>query len=189
MFNENVASAKCIVLSGSWSQGAIGDEYQCLIDVANQHKKASFVDCTGDQLINALRARPHTVHLNRSEFQDQFGSENPAKSLNMLLDQCEKVALTDGDKGLYLIEKNRTFHAISSVDLMHSAVGSGDCLMAGFAVAFSKSLDSSETAGLAASCGAANCLRHDLGMLFADDVKLLYKNTQVNVSQGHLNFV
>jgi 1-phosphofructokinase family hexose kinase len=187
-FDEMVVQAKCVVLSGSWPPGADGDEYQRLIDVASHYKKASFVDCTGDQLINALKARPHAVHLNRSEYEDLLGAGDFSGSLGLLLDQCDQVALTDGAKGLYLIEKNQTVHAISPIDPVQSAVGSGDCLVAGLARAYTMGLDLLESARLAASCGAANCLRRELGMLSNNDVNRLSKNARVKVFRGHLNF-
>lgn len=187
-FEETIVQAECVVLSGSWPAGAKGDEYQRLIDIAGKYKKASFVDCTGSQLINALNARPHTVHLNRSEFEDLFGAGDPSVGLRLLLDQCDQVVLTDGAKGLYLFGKNQTVHAIAPVNQVHSAVGSGDCLVAGLARAYSRGLDPLESAGLAAGCGAANCLRPELGMLFNEDVKRLSRNARVKVYQGHLNF-
>src|SRR5690606_34645089 len=93
--------------------------------------------------------------------------------------RCERVALTCGADGLYLAEGESMVHAVCRVESVISAVGSGDCLLAGSCAADAASLSLEETARLGAACGAANCLRPDLGMLYRKDVETLVPQTQV----------
>lgn len=188
-FEEAIVDAKCVTMSGSWPRNAGGDEYKKLLAIANSHNKASFLDCTGQQLTAALLARPFTVHLNRSEVTSHFGDENIQRVVQLLMDHCDRVAITDGAKGLYMCDKQKTIHALSKIDQVYSAVGSGDCLVAGLAVAYSRNLEMLETAKLGASCGAANCLRPELGLLNKQDVDQLYDHVEVEISNDPFVFV
>jgi tagatose 6-phosphate kinase len=56
---------------------------------------------------------------------------------------------------------------------VRSAVGSGDCLTAGLAVAHDRGHDWRQALRLGVACGAANCLRPELGMIHRADVERL----------------
>ena len=96
---------------------------------------------------------------------------NEAKS--RILISCEIAAITDGSKGLHLLTKDQSFHSLTKVDQVVSTIGSGDCLTAGVVAGLSQSMSLQEVANLGAACGAANCLREDLGMLMKSDVEML----------------
>lgn len=79
--------------------------------------------------------------------------------------------------GLYLYDQYGSLHAICHIEKIYSAVGSGDCLVAGLSIATFKKYTLEKTAGLAAAAGTANCLRKDLGMLYKKDVDELFQKT------------
>ena len=56
---------------------------------------------------------------------------------------------------------------------VHSTIGSGDCLLAGVIAGHVQELETQSMANLGAACGAANCIRPELGMLYKEDVKRL----------------
>ena len=74
-------------------------------------------------------------------------------------------------------------HALSKVEHVLSAVGSGDSLMAAIVVAYKRDYDHLEAAKLAAAAGASNCIREDLGMFYKKDVVRLYNECSVNVKR------
>ena len=81
--------------------------------------------------------------------------------------------------GLYFATPNEIVHAQCEVSEVYSAVGSGDCLLAGLAVAFLRNMNMIDTAKFAVACGGANCIRQYLGMLYKSDVEILQKGAFV----------
>ena len=161
-----------VTLSGSWPKGAPENGYASIIEHCHQANKPTMLDCTGIQLSNALQVKPTAVHLNRKEITEFYDCDfNEAKS--RILISCEIAAITDGSKGLHLLTKDQSFHSLTKVDQVVSTIGSGDCLTAGVVAGLSQSMSLQEVANLGAACGAANCLREDLGMLMKSDVEML----------------
>lgn len=166
--------ASSVSMSGSWPEGASTDGYARLIRICNTHGKPVFLDCSGEQLQLALQERPHAIHLNTAEAADIFGDMEPGKLAEELGQHCSLAAVTAGREGLYLTGGKRSVHAKINVESCFSAVGSGDCLVAGLMEAYLKKMDHNDTARLGVACGAANCLRKDLGMLYKKDVDRLF---------------
>ncbi|MBR11239.1 MAG: 1-phosphofructokinase, partial [Rickettsiales bacterium] len=161
-----------IALSGSWPKGSPENGYASIIKLCHQANKPTMLDCTGIQLSNALQVKPTAVHLNRKEITEFYGCDfNEAKSI--ILTSCEIAAITDGSKGLHLLNKDQSFHSLTKVDQVISTIGSGDCLTAGVVAGLAQAMSLQEVANLGAACGAANCLREDLGMLRKSDVEML----------------
>lgn len=172
IISEHLTSATALVLSGSWPEGADKDGYRDLISLANQASVPTFLDCTGIQLEQALNENPFCVHLNRKEITEHFKLDFEEASL-ALLTHSEVAAITDGSRGLFLSTSERAIHSLAKVDQVMSTVGSGDCLMAGVVAGYVLNMTLDQTAKYAASCGAANCLRPELGMLYKADVTRL----------------
>lgn len=172
-FQSLMEEATCITMSGSWPQGTQGNEYAALINIAHQHQKPVFLDCTGQQLLNALKEKPHTIHLNQAEGKATFHEKYPQALAMHLLQHCQYAAITAGEKGLFLAHENVVIHAHCPVEKVYSTVGCGDCLVGGLAFAHTKELDLHQTAKMATACGSANCMRPELGMLYKSDVDKL----------------
>lgn len=165
--------ASVVVLSGSLPTHAPVTLYADLIQWAHAKQVPSILDCTGVALEHALQAKPYGVHLNASETLALTGQKDSAAAAKKALPEIECLALTAGADGLYLRMREALVHANVTVDKVLSSVGSGDCLVAGLAVAKKLNLCAEESARLGAACGAANCVREDLGMLFRRDVDRL----------------
>lgn len=174
-----ISNAKCVVMSGSWVAG-IEDGYQALIKKTNSYQKDVFLDCTGTNLENALKESPYLVHLNKSEVQNFTGKTNIIEAGTELLKYCEVAAITDGSKGLHLISTNEHIQVSHQLNTIYSTIGSGDCLTAGLALAYSEELNFEGMAKLGASMGAANCIRKELGLLNKSDVEELKTKSKIN---------
>lgn len=178
-FTRMLPSAQVVTLSGSWPGGAPDSSYADLIALAAHHHKPVIVDCTGRLLNAALAHRPYAVHLNASEAKALLGIDEPIQSVKALSERCELAVVTHGAQGAYFASNGQLLHAICHIESQHSAVGSGDCLVAGMAVAYLQKLPLDQTAALACACGAANCLRSELGMLHQLDVQRLIPQVQI----------
>lgn len=173
-FTRLLDTTSAVCMSGSWPKTKTGIEYTEFIVSAKKKGIMTFVDCAGKSLINILAANSYCIHINNHEGFEIFKEHSPLKIVNTVLKSCDLVAISCGADGLYLSTKSQpVIHASCNLDRIVSSVGSGDSLMAGLVVAHSKKLNLSETAKLSVACGAANCLREDLGMFYKKDVDRL----------------
>ena len=179
-YDDILPYCKAVVMSGSWPRQAPDNAYARLIHQAQTQRKATFLDCSGPQLVSALDERPFSVHLNRAEAQAWSNTEDLATALSQLLSHCDQPAITDGAEGLWLARAEYTVRAQCPIDQVYSAVGSGDCLVAGLAVALVRQMSLKDTARFGTACGAANCLHPELGILKQADVHRLYEMATLN---------
>lgn len=166
-FQEQVKVAETVVISGSWPVNSPTDATKTLVKICNQYNKPVILDCTGVQLENALTSDLAILHLNEHEY--QIASQKLADKLS----KVEILAITKGKEGLFLKHQDQTLHGNVKLSQVISSVGSGDCLTAGLALAFTESRSLEEMVRYGVACGAANCLRADLGMLYRQDFERL----------------
>ncbi len=174
----NTSSAVC--MSGSWPLTKTEIGYKEFIIAAKEKGVATFVDCSEKNLINVLTVNPNCVHINHHEGFEVFNEHSALKITGLVLKHCDLAAVTCGAEGLYLAARSQpSVHANCKLDKIINAVGSGDSLMAGLVVAHKRKLNLAETAKLAVACGAANCLREELGMFYKKDVDSLFTQTEL----------
>jgi tagatose 6-phosphate kinase len=165
-------------VSGSWPEGVPTDIYDQLQTICKFQKTDLWVDASGEYLEAALAVKPFGIHLNRTEAEQILNeSLNPAEMARKLLKFCEVVALTNGADGLYLGYGNTILHGACAVDNVISTVGSGDCLTAGLLYSWYGGKTPAEAVRIATSCGAANCINPELGMIRKADVDHFIKKT------------
>jgi tagatose 6-phosphate kinase len=169
-------------MSGSWPAGGPADGYAQMIARGRYLVKSVILDCNGEQLSHALDQNPFTVPLNTKEGKeglDVFGEEDPARIAGLLSEKCAYAAVKAGAEGLFLIKGEELVHAACAVESVYSTVGSGDCLLVGLAVASAWGLGLTDAARLAVACGAAYCIRPQLGMLHRADVDALQQKAKI----------
>ncbi len=179
VYEQLLKDAEVISMNGSWPKNNVQADYGHLITLASESSKKTFLDCSGSALPKALKKKPFGVHINHLEGYDLFKTNDPMALSKSIGESSEQVAITYGADGLYLSNGESLVHALSSVEKVISAVGSGDCLVAGLVVAYCRAYDLIETAKLAASCGAANCIRAELGMFYKKDVDRLVESCEI----------
>jgi len=179
VFKQNIAKVNVVSMSGSWPPGAPNNAYAEMVKICNENNIPHILDATGIKMHKALLEKPYGIHINKDEAEELFGTNNPDKALKIIQDDIKIVALTAGSKGLYLRKDGEIMHANVVVDSVYSAVGSGDCLSAGLSMALANNKNIEDTAVLATACGAANCLRPELGMLYKEDILKLEKEVKL----------
>ncbi|MAS71531.1 MULTISPECIES: 1-phosphofructokinase family hexose kinase [unclassified Leeuwenhoekiella] len=173
IYTEEIQLVEYINISGSLPNGAPDDGYLQLAELANKYHKKLIADCSGLQLKNLLKTSFFGLHLNQHEASELLQSENLIDIFPTLSEKVNLIALTVGKEGLYLHKDRETLHANVTIKEIKSTVGSGDCLTAGVIYALSQKASIQEIAKYGVSCGAANCLNEDLGMLRNQDVAQL----------------
>jgi len=173
--------AEAICASGSWPAGTPDDVYQRLKQLADAAGIPFWADASGERLKQVIDVKPFGIHVNRSEVESIFGpADDLAESAMKMLEYCSVAAVTDGANGLYLATEEGSWHASCRVDNVISTVGSGDCLLAGVISAHTAGESSREIAITGTSCGAANVIRPELGMIHKADVDRLKENVIIN---------
>ena len=163
-----------IVFSGSWSRGVGDDSYAQLAKIASSKNIPIIVDASGEQLKNVLNENIQGIHLNTTESKELNGIDNPIEQTKSISKKVNISAITAGKDGLYLAVNKEVLHGNVKIDNVISAVGSGDCLTAGLVVAIKNNYSAENMARLSVACGAANCLRDELGMIYKKDVDKLF---------------
>jgi 1-phosphofructokinase family hexose kinase len=188
-FTRLLDTTTAVCMSGSWPLTKAEIGYMEFIVAAKKKGIRTFVDCSGKSLVNVLTANPYCIHINNHEGFEVFHEHSPLKIANAVLKRCDLAAITCGADGLYLAGKNHSpIHANCKLDSIISAVGSGDSLMAGLAVAHERNLNLTETAKLSVACGAANCIREELGMFYKKDVDRLLTQTELTPVDYEFSF-
>lgn len=179
-FEAYIEKSDVVIMSGSWPQNIPENAYANLVEKCHSKSIPHILDATGNQLLNALEKNPFGLHLNRKESFEIFEEDDLERVLEKTKDKIKLMAVTDGSKGLFLRFKDKNLHSNIKLNKIFSAVGSGDCLTAGLGVSLMRNNSNEEMASLATACGAANCMRKDLGMLYKSDVLSLLPNIEVN---------
>ena len=175
-FTTEISDCSIVVLSGSLPRGVPVSMYADLIRSAKNAGCAVFLDTSGEPLSQALAAGPSLVKPNRSEAEAMLGKViktvddaiNGAQELKqsgigaVVISLGADGAVAVGDHVVYALPPR-----VSSV----SAVGSGDSLLAGWAVAVLQGRSFEDQLRLAVACGAANCVASNPGMISPETVE------------------
>jgi tagatose 6-phosphate kinase len=178
-FEKQAAQAKVVIMSGSWPQNSPQHAWADLVTICNRLDIPHILDATGVQLMEAMKKRPFGLHLNRREAMEYFGEKHLTAILDKTQETIALMAVTDGSKGLYLRFREHKYHSNTKLENIISAVGSGDCLTAGLGISLLNNETVKEMAAMATACGAANCLREEIGMLHRSDVMSLIKRIEI----------
>jgi len=181
-FEELLKTAEIAVFSGSWPGGVPDYSYLPMIESVAKADKKAIIDTSERYLKPVLDTGIFGIHLNYNESEIITGKKNAPEQNAFLSEKFKMTAVTHGKKGLHLSMGNEIVYANVTLNNVYSAVGSGDCLTAGLAVGLETKSDAEEIAKLGVACGAANCLREDLGMFYKKDVDLLLDKVKITKS-------
>lgn len=161
--------ATLVVLSGSLPPGCDDELYAALVERLQARGMRCLLDASGAALRHGMAAKPYALTPNRDELEALTGIriaglEHGVDALATLRNSGIAAPLLSlGDAGALLATEHGTWHAHAPVAAPVNAIGSGDCLLAGFATALQRGLDDREALRLAVACGAANAAREESG--------------------------
>lgn len=161
LLQQELQGVSVVALCGSLPPGVPPDFYAQCVRAARAQGARVVLDFTGPALEHCLELEPDAVHLNHKE----------AAGLQITIPGL--FALTRGAEGLELRREGRRWLGNVKLERVLGTVGSGDCLVAGLSWAMLEGCDDVETVRRAVACGAANCLREELGLLYRADVERL----------------
>ena len=165
-FDRESRRAKLIVLTGTVPSGCGDDFYERLIRRATV---PVLVDAQRSQLLNAIRARPFVVRINRDELADV--PTVGRKSIDWLVVSDGARPITAYHAGKPLVVQPPKVKTVNTI-------GSGDAMMAGMAVTLLRGGSMPEAIRFGVACGAANALTDLPGFVNPADVKRLLRKVK-----------
>lgn len=187
-FGAFIGNYDAVTLSGSLPEGVPDDFYARLIAMAREAGVPVLLDSSGEALRRGLAARPHLVKPNRKEFGDLAGGEfhsvsdyiKPLIALSLRYDTI--VALSLGAEGALATRGREVWRARSPQVAVRSAVGSGDCMLAGLAYGLTRDFPLAEMLKYGVAAGTANALQLGAGNFAMDDFEEMLE--LVTVAKG-----
>ena len=185
-FRLALAESELVILSGSLPRGLAADTYAELAQQVRAASKRCLVDASGDVLRQAVAAQPFLLKPNRDEAEALFGRavgdlDAAVAALRELFARGVAMpVLSLGALGAVGMDESGVWHAAVELEQVRNTVGSGDCFLAGMAVAIERGEPLREALRLAVACGAANAMDVETGYVRPDQVEALLRRVRVS---------
>ncbi len=183
---KNIGRYKAVTLSGSLPPGVPSDFYADLIKIARKENVLAFLDSSGEALRKGAEAEPFLIKPNETESKSLLGV-GPSDPFDFAQAAAEistkygvNVLLSLGAEGAVAAKDGQVFRVKSpSVDAK-SAVGSGDCMLAGLTYGFLHGFSFEESVRCGVAAGTANTLTVGAGQFKIEDYERLRGQIQLN---------
>ena len=166
-----------LVLSGSLPRGFDADVYAWM--VRHAAGRPCLVDASGDALRHAAGSGAFLLKPNRDEAAELAGrpvrTPQDAAAVARAL-HAQGIVLpvvTLGAEGAVGFDGRDAWHASVALERSVNAVGSGDCLLAGLAVALKRGEPLAQALRLGVACGGANAMDEETGYVRRERVDAL----------------
>lgn len=168
-FRLALAESELVVLSGSLPRGLSTDTYAELAQQVRAAGKRCLIDASGEALRQAAAARPFLMKPNRDEAEGLFGRS--IDSVDVAVAALRELrgrgvampVLSLGALGAVGMDDGGAWHAAVELPHVRNTVGSGDCFLAGMAVAIARGAPLPDALRQAVACGAANAMNEETG--------------------------
>ena len=174
-FGDVVGNYEAVTLSGSLPPGVPADFYAHMIHLAHEAAVPVLLDSSGEALSQGIVARPTLTKPN--EIEVAILSQRPLSNLAQYAAAAGEVArrngtivvLSLGSEGALVASGNDTFQVRNPQVEAVSAVGSGDCMLAGLAYGLARDIPLPEAVKIGVAAGTANTLVIGAGQFTQDD--------------------
>jgi tagatose 6-phosphate kinase len=174
-FRATVGQYATVTLSGSLPTGVPADFFADLITIARAAGVPALLDTSGEALQHGAAARPFLIKPNKKEFTDLVGQDlhSPADVTAAVAAFAAQsgamVVVSLGAEGAVAADGTTVLHARPPQVDAQSAVGSGDCLLAGLGYGLTRSWSLEQALITGVAAGAANTLRVGAGNFTLED--------------------
>jgi len=184
-FEGMVGEYTAVTLSGSLPPGVPSDFYAQLINLAHKAGVPAFLDSSKEALLQGVAARPFLIKPNETEVAILAGRELGdtavfAAAAAAIATRCGTiVVLSLGKEGAIAAQGQEVIHVQNPRVEAQSAVGSGDCMLAGLAYGFTHGYPLAEAVKYGVAAGTANTLVIGAGQFAMPDFHHVYAHTHV----------
>lgn len=184
-YRRLVQECGLVVLSGSASPGLPEDIYVELITIAKAHDKRVILDTSLELLRKGVEAAPYLVKPNRRELEYLAGHRCSGQA--EILDAARKlldrgiafVAVSVGEKGMYLLHEQRSLFVRAPRVKTVNTVGCGDSACASFAMSLLNGETMEEMLCRAVAVSAASAATMESGSVSQELVEELMESLHV----------
>jgi 1-phosphofructokinase family hexose kinase len=179
LFREAVTGARVVTFNGTVCDKNIKNLYRDLIPIAKETGAITILDSHGPEFALGLESVPHMVKPNVAETEELFGyslDTDDAKWRAIAQFHArgiELVALSLGERGAFVSRGRERFHVVPPKITEVNPVGSGDALVAGFAIGLLENMSLRDMAVLGCAAGTANAMSWDIGHFTKEEVEKL----------------
>ena len=173
-----------IVTGGSIPPSLPVDLYYDIITEVSEHGLRCILDAEGQWLKEGLKSKPYLVKPNVREAEMLLKKELPSEesvveaALELLEADIEIAVISTGKSGLIAATKKRIVKAVPPQVRVRSAVGAGDCAVAGLALKLERSEPLIEACRLAVAMGTAAVLTPGTELCHRADVERMLPQVQ-----------
>ena len=164
MVRRWIPRARVLLCAGTLPPGLPRGTYARLLDEAARAGVRTMLDSDGESFLDALEGRPHLVKPNVREAEKVLGrrlvddADVVRGAVDLLGRGVEAVVISMGAAGSVLATGDRLVRAIPPQIVRRSAVGSGDSLVAGLAIALAEGSPLEDGLRLGTAAGAATAM-------------------------------
>ena len=174
-----------MVASGSIPPGVPADIYSTIVLGARDYNVRTILDSTGQWLEEGIKAKPYLIKPNIREAGELLKTELPTEeaiveaALNLVEMGIEVVVISRGKDGIIAATKREILKAVPPLLKVRSAVGAGDCTVAGLALKLAKGEPLIEACRLGVAMGSATVLTPGTELCHRTDVERLLPQVEV----------
>jgi 6-phosphofructokinase 2 len=178
-------SPDLIVMGGSLPPGIPNDVYYSIIMEAKTFGVRTILDSDGQWLAEGIKAKPYLVKPNVREAEELLGRELPTEdaiikgALDIVDMGVEIAVISRGGDGVIAATNNEVLKAVPPEVKVKSAVGAGDCTIAGLALKLANEESLSKACRLAVALGTAAVLTPGTELARREDVEALLPRVKV----------
>jgi len=179
-------SPPLLVVSGSVPPGVPVDIYYTIVQEARAQGVRTVLDTAGQWLKEGIKAKPYLIKPNVHEAEELLKRELSTEeaiakaALSLVKKGIEIVVISRGKDGLIAATRDRIVKAVAPSVRVRSAVGAGDCTVAGFALKLAGGEPLIEACRLAVAMGTAAVLTPGTELAHKADVEDLLPQIQVS---------
>lgn len=179
LYERLIKDADVICASGSLPRGLDVGTYKVLIELANKQGKKFILDTSGEALEQGIEAKPFLIKPNKEELESLirktiYTENDVVEGAKSLINRgINIVAISLGGEGSLVFTNDYMYRVRTPKISAINPVGSGDSMIAGFAVSIKRNYDFEDMLRLAAACGTANAMEEETGKVDLSKVNKL----------------
>ena len=175
-----------MVIGGSVPPGIPTNIYYDIVTRCKNSKARCILDSAGQWLKEGVKAKPYLIKPNIREAEELLDTELPTEeatikaALNLVEMGIEIASISRGKDGIIAATKKSIIKAVSPPVRVVSAVGAGDCAIAGLALKLADGEPLIEACRLAVAMGSAAVLTPGTELAHRADVEKLLPQIKVS---------
>lgn len=174
-----------LVVSGSVPPRVPANIYHDIVLGAKDYGVRTILDAEGQWLAEGVKAKPYAIKPNVREAEVLLETELPTEeaiikaALKLVKMGIEIAVISRGKEGIIVATRESIFKAVPPPVKVRSAIGAGDCTVAGLALKLAYGEPLLEACRLAVAMGSAAVLTPGTELCHRDDVERLLPQVKV----------